>query len=173
MYFEKAQITLKTSSSFHQTFVRPAVKLYMLLQRCDCGSEVLGSPAEVEQNWDVRRGTGCWRWQIAEASRASSITPCGYTMWLPLPQETRSNFHLYKTGVVGGIDILLEYIVLLSKSKKGCTLLYVSLFYLLRTLKYMPPTTDPQRRKGYKNTWSTAMFTSRKVWKNYQVKLKL
>lgn len=64
----------------------------------------LGSAAEVEENWDVRRGTEWWRWQIAEARRASSITPCGYTMWLSSPEETWYRFHLYETGVFGGID---------------------------------------------------------------------
>ena len=64
----------------------------------------LGSPAEVEENRDVRRGTEWWRWQIAEARRASSITPCGYTMWLSSPQETWCRFHLYETGVFGGVD---------------------------------------------------------------------
>lgn len=64
----------------------------------------LGSPAEVGENWDIQRGTQCWQWQIAEASRASSIMPCGYTMWLPPPQETWSAFHLCKTGVTNGTD---------------------------------------------------------------------
>lgn len=83
-YVKKSSSILKTSNSFHKTCVKPAVKLYMWLWF----RGFLGSPAEVGENWDVRRGTGCWQWQIAEASRASSITPCGFTMWLPPPQET-------------------------------------------------------------------------------------
>lgn len=70
---------------------------------CKRFSESL-SPAEAEDNQDVRRGTGWWRWQMAEANRASSITPCGYTLWLPAPQETQRSFHLSQTLMFGGID---------------------------------------------------------------------
>lgn len=122
---EKPWITLKTSSSFHKTFCEARSQIVSAVPWL-WFREFLGSPAKVGENWDVRRGTGCWRWQIAEASGASSITPCGYTMWLPLPQETWSTFHLYKTGVFGGIDkdfrsILCCY----SNSKEGLDMLCV------------------------------------------------
>lgn len=117
--------------------------------------EFLGSPAEVEENWDVRRGSGCWRWQIAEASRASSIPPCGYTMWLPPPQETWSTFHLYKTGVFGGIDIL-QYIALLLKSKKkGAHMFSVLVFSTYWETKIHATHRPSTEEEKYKNTWST------------------
>lgn len=122
-----------------------------------CGAvtvvQFLGSPAEVEENWVVRRGTGCWRWQIAEASRASSITPCGYTMWLPPPQETWSTFHLYKTGVFGGINkdfrsILCCY----SNAKDGSHIYSVLLFFHLLTVLIYCTCHPPPIDRGGKST---------------------
>lgn len=94
-------------------------------------------------------GTGCWRWQIAEACRASSITPRGSTVWLPSPQETWSSFHLYKTGVFGGSGEHFRAVSCYLNLKKG------ALIFFLRVNGTKIHDTDCREGGGF---FSTSIF---------------
>lgn len=60
----------------------------------------VAGPFEAEENMEVQRGTGCWRWQIAAASRASSITQCdSHYLWRPQVPSTCAARVLWWSGV--------------------------------------------------------------------------
>ena len=77
-------------------------------------------------NSEVWRGTGCWRWRIAKASRASNTTPCGYKTWLPSPQETWGTLHLYRTEVFGSFDKDFRNICCYTSANYGLSVFFLS-----------------------------------------------
>lgn len=114
----RSQITPKTSSSLNVLWVPQSRRT------CFCGSLLKLRLKRIEMPW------GATGYPTMTNSSASSITPCGYTLWLPPPRGTRGAFHLGKTEVA-----------LIQISGARCAL-GDRLSYLWRTLIYtgrLPP----------------------------------